>query len=76
MKTAAQMIRDYREERGITQIHISKVTGITTRRMSRLETGLSRMTADEFLNIIINGFGITPQIFFDNQTSKSESLIN
>ena len=73
MKTAAQMIRDYREDRGITQIHISKATGITKRRMSRLETGLSRMTADEFLNIIINGFGTTPQLFFDSQVSEIEA---
>lgn len=72
MKTVAQMVRDYREERGITQIHISKATGITPRRMSRLETGLSRMTADEFLSIVINGFGITPQLFFDDQLSENE----
>lgn len=73
MKTAAQMVRDYRKERGITQVHISKATRITASRISNIETGLSRMTADEFLNIIINGFNTTPQLFFDNQVSETEA---
>lgn len=72
MKPAAQMVRDYREARGITQVYIGKRTGISPRRLSQIETGLIRMTADDFLNIITNGFGITPQIFFDNQLSENE----
>ena len=73
MKTAAQMVRDYREARGITQTHVGKSAGITPKRMSQLETGLVRMTADEFLKIIVDGFGVTPQNFFDEQLSENEN---
>ncbi|MCC8135272.1 MAG: helix-turn-helix domain-containing protein [Ruminococcus sp.] len=71
MKTY-QMMRDYRKKRGITQTHVAKQAGITPARLSQLETGLVRLTADEFLTIVIDGFGTTPQIFFDEQLSKIE----
>lgn len=73
MKTAAQMVRDYREARGITQTHIAKQTGINPKRVSQIETGYTRLSADDFLKIIVDGFGVTPQIFFDDQLSKNES---
>ena len=72
MKPAAQMIRDYREARGVTQTHIGKRTGINPKRISQIETGRIRVTADEFLKIIVEGFEVTPQIFFDDQLSKNE----
>lgn len=72
MKPAAQMIRDYREARGVTQTHIGKRTGINPKRISQIETGLIRVTADEFLKIIVEGFEVTPQIFFDDQLSENE----
>lgn len=72
MKTAAQMVRDYREARGITQTHVGKRTGINHRRISQIETGLIRLTADELLKIIVDGFGTTPQNFFDDQLSENE----
>ncbi|MCD8311243.1 MAG: helix-turn-helix domain-containing protein [Firmicutes bacterium] len=68
-----QMMRDYREKRGITQTHVAKQAGITPARLSQLETGSVRLTADEFLTIVIDGFGVTPQNFFDEQLSKTES---
>ena len=73
MKSAAQMMRDYREARGITQTHVGKRTGIHPRRISQYETGLIRLPADDFLKIIVDGFGTTPQIFFDDQLSESEN---
>lgn len=72
MKPAAQMIRDYREARGVTQTHIGKRTGINPKRISQIETGLIRVTADEFLKIIVEGFEVTPQFFFDDQLSENE----
>lgn len=73
MKKVYQMMRDYREKRGITQTHVAKQAGINPKRISQLETGLVRLTADEFLHICLDGFGVTPQIFFDDQFSKSEN---
>ncbi len=73
MKKVCQMMRDYREQRGITQTHVARQAGINPKRISQLETGLVRLTADEFLHICLNGFGVTPQIFFDDQLSKNET---
>ena len=73
MKKVYQMMRDYREKRGITQTHVAKQAGINPKRISQLETGLVRLTADEFLHICLHGFGVTPQIFFDDQLSENEN---
>ena len=74
MKKVYQMMRDYREKRGITQTHVAKQAGINPKRISQLETGLVRLTADEFLLICLDGFGVTPQIFFDDQLSENENI--
>lgn len=74
MKKVYQMMRDYREKRGITQTHVAKQAGINPKRISQLETGLVRLTADEFLHICLDGFGVTPQIFFDDQLSENENI--
>lgn len=71
MKTAAQMMRDYREARGITQTHVGKRTGIDSRRISQFETGLIRLPADDFLKIIVDGFGTTPQFFLTINSRKT-----
>lgn len=73
MKKVYQMMRDYREKRGITQTHVAKQAGINPKRISQLETGLVRLTADEFLHICLDGFGVTPQIFFDDRLSENEN---
>ena len=73
MKKVYQMMRDYREKHGITQTHVAKQAGINPKRISQLETGLVRLTADEFLHICLDGFGVTPQIFFDAQLSENEN---
>lgn len=73
MKKVYQMMRDYREKRGITQTHVAKQAGINPKRISQLETGLVRLTADEFLHICLDGFGVTPQNFFDDQLSENEN---
>lgn len=38
MKKVYQMMRDYREKRGITQTHVAKQAGINPKRISQLET--------------------------------------
>lgn len=73
MKKVSQMMRDYREKRGITQTHVAKQAGINPKRISQLETGLVRLTADEFLQICIEGFGVTPQIFLTTNSRKTRA---
>lgn len=72
MKPVNQMIRDFREVRGITQVHVAKKVGIDSKRLSQIETGLIRLTADEFLKICLYGFEVTPQKFFDELLSNNE----
>lgn len=72
MKSVSQMLRDFREVRGVTQVHVAKKAGMDSKRLSQIETGLIRLTADEFLKICLYGLEVTPQIFFDEQLSKNE----
>ena len=72
LKAAAEMVRNYRTRRGITQAHIERAAGLTPGKLYSIETGYQRMNADDFLKIIVLGFGITPQIFFDEQFSENE----
>ncbi len=73
MKSASEMVRDYREKHGLTQTHIAQSLGVRPQRISAYETGLIKIPADDFLKIIVDGFGITPQNFFDEQLSKNEN---
>jgi len=72
MKPANQMLRDFREKRGVTQTYVEKRAGMKSKRLSYLETGLIQLRVDEFLDICIKGYGVTPQIFFDEELSESE----
>ena len=67
MKEVRVMIREYREASGMTQTFVAKKAGIKPSRLSALENGTYRLTADEFLKICVKGFEITPQIFFEHQ---------
>lgn len=63
MKPAYQMLREYREARGITQTHIAKKTGKTVQRISALETGGIRLTADELVELCLTGYEVSPANF-------------
>ncbi len=73
MKPVYQLLREYREARGITQTHIAKKTGKTVQRISALETGGIRLTADEFVELCTNGYEINPANFFTEVFSISEN---
>ncbi|MDR1630044.1 MAG: helix-turn-helix transcriptional regulator [Oscillospiraceae bacterium] len=74
MKPVYQYLRDFREDHGITQTHIAKKTGKTVQRISALETGTIRLTADELVELCIIGYGITPAIFFADMFSQNEKV--
>lgn len=74
MKPVYQRLREYRESKGITQTHIARKTGKSIQRISALETGGIRLTADEFVELCVNGYEVSPAIFFTNEFSKSENL--
>lgn len=73
MKPMYQRLREYRESIGITQTHIAKKTGKTVQRISALETGRIRLTADEFEELCVKGYGVNPAIFFTEQFSETEN---
>ena len=73
MKTAAEMIREYREAHGISQVYLGKRTGIRADRISQWECGYVRIPADAFLKIIVDGFGVAPANFFAEALSENEN---
>lgn len=73
---AHEMMKTYREQYagvGMTQTMLAKRTGKTPARISALENGNIRLTADELLQIITDGFKTTPQIFFTTVLSENEN---
>ena len=74
MKPMYQRLREYRESKGVTQTHIAKKTGKTIQRISALETGGIRLTADEFVELCMTGYEFSPAIFFKDGFSKTEIL--
>ena len=73
MKPMHQRLREYRESKGVTLTHIAKKTGKTVQRISALETGVIRLTVDEFEELCVNGYEVNPAIFFTDQFSKNEN---
>jgi transcriptional regulator with XRE-family HTH domain len=73
MRPLCQKLREYRESKGITQTYIAKKTGKTPQRISALESGGIKLTADEFAELCIKGYGINPAIFFIGEFSKNEN---
>lgn len=70
-----QLMREYRESKGISQSHIARKTGKSSQRISALENGNIRLTADELVEICIKGFEISPAIFFTTMFSKNENSL-
>jgi len=63
MKQLHEMLREYRKSKGISQIYISEVTGISNKRISNIETGRVKLEAEEFLLICKKGLNISPSFF-------------
>lgn len=72
MQPVCQMMRKYRESKGMTQSYIARKVGKTSQRISALEAGSIRLTADELVEICVKGFEITPAIFFTLMFSENE----
>lgn len=73
MRPLCQELRKYRERKGITQTFVANKTGKSHQRISALESGRIKLTADEFVEICIKGYGINPAIFFKEGFSKNET---
>lgn len=63
MKQLHELIRDYRKSKGISQVHISEVTGIDNKKISNIETGRVDLKAEEFILICEKGLGVSPSFF-------------
>ena len=70
-----ELIRDYRKSKGISQMHISKVTGISNKVISDIENGVSRLRAEDFLKIC-KALEIEPNFFMDKplELKNSENI--
>lgn len=72
MKKLHELIRDYRISKGITQTHISKVTGISNKKISNIENGRVTMKAEEYILICEKGLDINPS-FFTNEVLETKN---
>lgn len=73
MKPVYQLLREFREARGITQTHIAKKTGKSVQRISALEIGSIRLTADELVELCVSGYEVSPASFFAESLSANEN---
>lgn len=64
--TVHERLRQYRTEHGIKQTHVAEKAGVSSKRISAIETGRIKLNVDEFEEICIRGYGISPAIFFEN----------
>lgn len=67
-----QKLRKYRKSKGVTQTYIAKKTGKSNKRISALETGELRLTVDEFEELCMRGYEVSPKIFFDDNFLKNK----
>lgn len=71
-----ELIRDYRKSKGVSQMHLSKVTGIENDVISAVENGNRNLRANEFL-LLCKGLEVDPKIFMDklleNENQKIDS---
>lgn len=74
MKPLYKKLRDYRISKGITQTHIAKMTGISNRRISYIETGVTELKADDFILIAEKGLGVDPSFFTDEVLETKKTI--
>jgi len=73
-KPVHQALREFRENRGISQVFVAGKVGKKSGRISELETGAIRLTADELVDILLRGFGVSPAYFFTEMFSENETV--
>lgn len=59
-----EIIRDYRKSKGVSQMHLAKVTGLDNVIISSIENGNRNLRANEFL-LLCKGLEVDPKIFMD-----------
>ncbi|OHW62199.1 helix-turn-helix domain protein [Andreesenia angusta] len=76
MEPLYKKLREYRISKGITQTHISRMTGISNAKLSSIENGNTELKADDFILIAVKGFGVNPSFFTDGvlETKKKQLL--
>jgi transcriptional regulator with XRE-family HTH domain len=67
-----ERIRTYRLNRGLKLKYVSSNAGMAMQRLSALERGYIRLTADEFESICTKGLNVSPCIFFTNEFLNNE----
>lgn len=65
MKQLYEKLRDYRISKGITQTHIARMTGISNKKISYIENGVTELKAEDFMLIAEKGLGVDPSFFTD-----------
>ena len=66
MKSKATIIKELREEKGISQVELSKKIGVSSSTIAMIESG-AREGSLKNLKKIADYFGVTALLFFDSQ---------
>ena len=62
-KPLHEKIKDYRISKGVTQTHIAKATGLSNKKISYIENGVTELKAEAFILIARKGLGVDPSFF-------------
>ena len=68
-----ERLKAYRIKMGYTQKSKAIDAGIAPQRLSAIERGAIKLTADEFENICVFGYKVNPSIFFNYEVSETEN---
>lgn len=69
-----ERIKEYRIKHGLVQKYVAEQSGMSGQRLSAIEKGTLKLSADELENICFNGLKISPAIFFTNQFLENKKI--
>ena len=62
-----EKLKDFREKRGVSKAHVSRMTGIARSRLYMFETGRTRVPFEDLLKIVMLGLHSTMEEFFKEE---------
>lgn len=67
-----EQINEYIESKGIKQVHVAQITGLSPNTVSKILNGNRRILADEFLTIC-TALNIDPNVFRGERTGDQKT---
>lgn len=71
-KTIGELVKEYRKTKGISQMELAEMIGVSYQQVQKYEKGINRISVDR-LKLIANALGIPISEFFSEKSVVSES---